>query len=104
MKLQSIDYKDWFINQPRIPDRESEEYKPFFNFHKELCLNGAMMGGVYINPFLYWHLNFWNTEVDVIDERGRISQKYSNPLLRDNEWVITNEIDTFKHNCVKSSC
>jgi hypothetical protein len=93
MELQSIDYKDWFLNQSRIPDKESEEYRPFFNYHKELCLNGAMMDGVYINPFLYWHLNFWNTEVDVIDERGRISQKYANPYLRDNEWVITNEID-----------
>ena len=93
MELQSIDYKDWFLNQSRVPDRESEEYKPFFNFHKELCLNGCTMNGVYINPFLYWHLNFWNTEVDVMDERGRISQKYANPLLRDNEWVITNEID-----------
>jgi hypothetical protein len=91
--IQSIDYKDWFVNQPRIPDKESEEHRAFFNFHKELCLNGAMMGGVYINPFLYWHLNFWNTEVDIIDERGRISQKYANPYLRDNEWVITNEID-----------
>jgi hypothetical protein len=92
-ELQSIDYKDWYINQPRIPDKESEEFREFFNFHKELCLNGAMMNGVYINPFLYWHLNFWNTEVDIVDERGRISQKYSNPLLRDNEWIITNEID-----------
>jgi hypothetical protein len=92
-ELQSIDYKDWFINQKRIPDRDSEEYKPFFNFHKELCLNGAMMDGVYINPFLYWHLNIWHTEVDVIDDRGRISQKYANPLLRDNEWTVTNEID-----------
>jgi hypothetical protein len=93
MNIQSIDYKDWYLNQKRIPDKDSAEYKPFFNFHKELCLNGAMMGDVYINPFLYWHLNFWNTEVDVMDERGRISQKYANPLLRDNEWVITNEID-----------
>lgn len=93
MELQNIDYKDWFINQKRLPDRDSEEYKPFFNFHKELCLNGAMMDGVYINPFLYWHMNIWHTEVDVIDERGRISQKYANPLLRDNEWVVTNEID-----------
>lgn len=92
-ELQSIDYKDWYINQPRIPDKESAEYREFFNFHKELCLSGAMMNGVYINPFLYWHLNFWNTEVDIIDERGRISQKYANPLLRDNEWIITNEID-----------
>ena len=92
-ELQSIDYKDWYLNQKRIPDRESSEYKAFFDFHKELCINGAMMGDVYINPFLYWHLNIWHTEVDVIDDRGRISQKYANPLLRDNEWLVTNEID-----------
>ena len=91
--LISIDYKDWFINQGRIPDRESAEYKSFFNFHKELCLNGCMMNGTYINPFLYWHLNVWHTEVDLVDERGRIYQKYANPLLRDNEWIVTNEID-----------
>jgi hypothetical protein len=93
MELQSIDYKDWFINQKRIPDKESQECKPFFDFHRELCLNGAMMGGTYINPFLYWHLNIWHTEVDIIDSYGRIAQKYANPLLRDNEWLVTNEID-----------
>lgn len=92
-ELVSIDYKDWFINQGRVPDRESAEYKQFYDFHKELCLNGCMMDGHYINPFLYWHLNMWHTEVDVIDERGRIYQKYANPLLRDNEWIVTNEID-----------
>lgn len=93
MDIISIDYKDWFINQKRLPDRASQEYNDFYEFHKELCLNGCMMDGTYINPFLYWHLNIWHTEVDVIDERGRISQKYANPLLRDNEWIITNEID-----------
>ena len=93
MKLHSIDYKDWFINQGRIPDKSSDEYKAFFNFHKELCMNGCMMDGEYINPFLYWHLNIWHTEVDIIDEYGRINQKYANPLLRDNEWLVTNEID-----------
>ena len=93
MELQKIDYKDWFINQKRLPDRESSEYKPFYDFHKDLCLNGGMMGDVYINPFLYWHMNIWHTEVDVIDEYGRIAQKYANPLLRDNEWLVTNEID-----------
>ena len=91
--IQNIDYKDWFINQKRIPSKDSQEYKEFFDFHKDLCINGAMMDGVYINPFLYWHLNMWHTEVDIIDDRGRISQKYANPFLRDNEWVITNEID-----------
>jgi len=93
MNIQTIDYKDWFINQKRIPDRNSEECKPFHDFHKDLCLNGAMMGGVYINPFLYWHLNIWHTEVDIIDSYGRIAQKYANPLLRDNEWLVTSEID-----------
>jgi hypothetical protein len=93
MKLHSIDYKDWFINQKRIPESDSKEYKSFFDFHKELCMNGCMMDGVYINPFLYWHLNLWHTEVDIIDEYGRINQKYANPLLRDNEWLVTNEID-----------
>ena len=92
-ELISIDYKDWFINQGRLPDRESAEYRSFFDFHKELCLNGCMMNGTYINPFLYWHLNVWHTEVDLVDERGRIYQKYANPLLRDNEWIVTNEID-----------
>lgn len=92
MKLHNITYQDWFINQKRIPDEASEEYKAFFNFHKELCMNGAMMDGQHINPFLYWHLNIWHTEVDVIDEYGRINQKYANPLLRDNEWLVTNEM------------
>jgi hypothetical protein len=93
LELQNIDYKDWFVNQKRVPDKDSSEHRQFFDFHKELCLNGAMMNGVYINPFLYWHLNIWHTEVDIIDERGRINQKYANPFLRDNEWVVTNEID-----------
>jgi len=92
-QLQTIDYKDWYLNQKRIPDKQSVEYVSFFAFHKELCLNGCMMEGEYINPFLMWHLNFWNTEVDYVDDRGRISDKYSHPLLRDNEWVVTNEIE-----------
>jgi hypothetical protein len=93
MELHSIDYKDWFINQKRIPDKESVEHEMFFDFHRELCMNGFIMDGVYINPFLYWHLNIWHTEVDVLDDYGRINQKYANPLLRDNEWIVTNEID-----------
>lgn len=91
--LQSVDFKDWFINQKRLPTPDSVEYKAFFDYHKELCQDGFMMDGTYINPFLYWHLNVWHTEVDIIDEKGRISQKYANPYLRDNEWIVTNEMD-----------
>lgn len=93
MTFENVTYSEWLINQKRLPDKNSQEYKPFFDFHKKLCLDGFMMDGVFINPFLYWHLNLWHTEVDVIDERGRIAQKYANPTLRDNEWLVTNEID-----------
>jgi len=92
-RLLTVDYKDWFINQKRIPDKASVEYNAFFAFHKELCLHGCMMEGEYINPFLMWHLNIWHTEVDYVDDWGRISDKYANPLLRDNEWIVTHEID-----------
>ena len=93
IKLHNVDYKDWMMNQKRLPTLDSAEHQQFFDFHEELCTNGCMMGGVYINPFLYWHLNAWHTEVDVIDDRGRINQVYANPSLRDNEWIVTNEID-----------
>ncbi len=93
MSLENVKYSEWLINQTRLPDKTSQEYKPFFEFHKKLCLDGFMMDGVFINPFLYWHLNLWHTEVDVMDDRGRIYQKYANPSLRDNEWLVTNEID-----------
>jgi hypothetical protein len=93
MKLHNVQHSEWFINQKRIPPKDSADHKSFFDFQKELCMNGCMMDGVYINPFLYWHLNVWHTEVDTIDEYGRINQKYANPLLRDNEWLVTNEID-----------
>lgn len=91
--LITIDYKDWLINQKRLPDRTSTEASDFYDFHKKLALEGFYMEGEYINPFLYWHLNMWHTEVDVIDSRGYIYQKYINPYFRDNEWVITNAID-----------
>lgn len=91
-KFLSIDYKDWLINQKRIPDRNSDEAKQFFDWHKKLATEGFFMNGEFINPFLYWHLNMWHTEIDVIDDFGFISQKYQNPSLRDNEWIITNEI------------
>lgn len=91
--MLNVTYDEWLINQKRLPDKQSNEYNAFFEFHKGLMLNGFMMDGVFINPFLYWHLNVWHTEVDMIDARGRIYQEYANPSLRDNEWLVTNEIE-----------
>ena len=83
MKLHNIEYKDWFINQGRLPDDNSTEYKAFFNFHKEICMNGCIMDGQYINPFLYWHLNIWHTEVDTIIKPTVISSaRFSVGLIK----------------------
>jgi hypothetical protein len=38
--LKSIDYKDWFINQKRVPQKDSDEYRAFYAFHKQLCIDG----------------------------------------------------------------
>lgn len=91
--IVSVGFNEWFINQKRLPDKASVEYKDFYAFHKDIALNGCMMNGTFINPFLYWHLNIWHTEVDYVDSRGRVSQRYANPFLRDNEWIVTNEIE-----------
>lgn len=90
--MLTIDHKDWYINQPSVPDKESSEYKSFYAFHKQLATEGFLMEGVFINPFLYWHLNIWRTEVDYLDESGRSKDKYTYPKFRDNEWIVTNEI------------
>lgn len=91
--MENVSYSEWMINQKRLPDNSSQEASAFYEWHKKLAVEGFLMEGVYINPFLYWHLNFWHTEVDVIDLKGFISQPYMNPPLRDNEWIITNAID-----------
>ena len=39
MNLENVKYSEWLINQSRLPDKSSQEYKPFFEFHKKLCLD-----------------------------------------------------------------
>ena len=39
--LITIDYKDWLINQKRLPDKTSTEASEFFEFHKKLALEGC---------------------------------------------------------------
>lgn len=91
--MLQVTSKDWLINQPILPDTNSQEYEAFWNYQKDLCTEGCTVDGVFIPGKLYWHLNVWNTEVDFLDERGRPQQKYANPLLRDNEWLIFNAVE-----------
>ena len=91
MDLLEIRASDWHINQKSIPPPDSEEYVGYYEYQRGLCMNGCTIDGVFINPYLYWHLNFWHTDIDY-EENGRLLQKYAHPLLRDNEWKIFNGI------------
>ncbi len=94
MALAKITSKDWHINQKRLPLEDSDEYDDYYDYQKRLCLEGCTIDGLRIPGYLYWHLNFWGTEVDFVDPKtGKIDDKYEKPLLRDNEWIIFNEIE-----------
>lgn len=87
-----ITTSDFFINMKRVPDAGSSEYKAFWREEKRKAYkDGVIVDGIFIPPWLYWHLNFWKVWLD-FEEDGRIVQKYGNPILRDNEWLLANAI------------
>lgn len=91
--MLEVTSKDWYINQKSVPTEEDSEYKSFWDYQKNICLNGCTIDGIFIPGTLYFHLNFWNTAIDYKNENGKSRQKYANPLLRDNEWLIFNAIE-----------
>lgn len=96
-KLPSIKYKDWYINQSYIPQEEDEDYDEFWEFQEKLCKRGFYIEDVYFSGFLYWHLNFWRTEITKKDEFGDSYEDYTQPTFRDNEWLISNGIAKAKY-------
>lgn len=91
-----ITSKDWLVNQAILPDIDSNEYEAFWDYQRELCIEGCYIDGVFIPPELYWHLNMWKTMVDYTTEIGGkivVRDELRNPTLRDNEFIIFNAID-----------
>lgn len=91
-----ITTKDWLVNQKILPDIESKEYESFWDYQRELCMEGCYVDGVFIPPELYWHLNMWKTMVDYTTEIGGkivVRDELRNPTLRDNEFIIFSAID-----------
>lgn len=96
-KRPHLKYADWFINQPYIPEPDDEEYQEFWDRQEDLCKYGFFMEGYYIHGFLYWHLNFWKTEVTKLNEYGETYEEYEHPTFRDNEWIIADGISRAKY-------
>ena len=87
---------DWLINQKILPDLGSQEYDAFWDYQRDLCIQGCYIDGVFIPPELYWHLNMWKTMVDFKTEiAGKVvvRDELRNPTLRDNDFIIFNAID-----------
>lgn len=94
--MLTVTSRDWLINQKILPDINSSEYESFWNYQKDLCIQGCYIDGLFIPPELYWHLNMWKTMIDYSVEIGGkivIRDELRNPKLRDNEFIIFNAID-----------
>lgn len=83
--------KELLINMQSTPDEESQEFFDFWKTEGIKCKNGITIDGVFISGFLYFHLNFFKCQIDV-EKNGRIERKFTNPYLRDNEWIIDSYI------------
>lgn len=77
---------EFFINMKSIPTPDSEEYEAFFANELEKIENGVTINGVFIDPWLYWHLNHWHINIDIEGKNGEIKRRFANPDARDNEW------------------
>lgn len=78
---------EFFINMKSIPDKDSEEYDAFFQNELQKIEYGVTINGVFIDPWLYWHLNHWHINIDIEDPRSNvIKRRLGNPDARDNEW------------------
>lgn len=85
--------KEFFINlKPReIPfwnplygfEEQDDDVRQFWDNEANKLINGITINGVFIHPWLYWHLNFWNMMLDKGEDRvPGLSE------LRDNEWLF----------------
>src|SRR5678810_365398 len=84
---------EFFINVKRIPDKSSVEYEPFFQEEMQKLERGVTVNGIYYSPWLYWHLNHWHILIDKLDPvTKKPKRKLLNPYLRDNEWIIAENI------------
>lgn len=70
-------------NDPYSYEEQDDDVKQFWENEAMKLLNGVTINGVFIHPWLYWHINFWKMMIDVGEDRIP-----GNSQLRDNEWMF----------------
>lgn len=81
--------QEFFRNVKRPPTPDSKEYEPFFANELDKIHYGVTINGVFIDPWLYWHLNHWSIYINDTDDRDdSIKRIFTHPTPRDNEWAL----------------
>lgn len=72
-------------------DEQDDDVKQFWFNEADKLTNGVNVNGVYIHPWLYWHINYWKMMLDVEDKSSPtgFSRIPGHTSLRDNEWMFT---------------
>lgn len=72
-------------------DEQEDDVKQFWENEADKLANGVNINGVYIHPWLYWHINFWKMMLDVKDDSSPTGfvRVPGNTMLRDCEWLFT---------------
>lgn len=64
-------------------EEQDDDVKQFWENEAKKLTDGVTINGVFIHPWLYWHINFWKMMVD----KG-MDRVPGNSELRDNEWMF----------------
>jgi len=87
--MSIITSPEFFRNVKRPPTPDSAEYEHFFEYELDKIKYGVTINGVFIDPWLYWHLNHWNIYINDKDERDDSTKRvFTHPTPRDNEWAL----------------
>jgi len=86
-----LDSPEFFANVKSIPDKESEEYVPFWEAEDKKITEGVTINGFYFSPFVYWHLNYWSIYVDTMVGKRQI-RKLDRPQLWDTYLAVDETI------------
>ena len=78
---------EFFCNMKKLPPVGSQEFIDLIKWEEDKIKGGITVNGVFITPWLYWHLNHWKIRIDSTDKFGNEIRIESLPLLRDNEWI-----------------
>lgn len=67
---------------------QSKDVIDFFTEEITKLKDGITIDGVYIHPWLYWHLNYFKTPIPIPNKRGETDEVLMTPPLDDHIWYF----------------